>query len=354
MQRLGRHAADTTTFDAARLASYPPPFPSGWYKVADSAELKAGGVLRVECAGEHLALFRDGDGQVCALEARCPHLGADLSAGVVKDGCLQCPFHHWRFRGDGSVSHIPYQERIPSVLRARSWLVRERWGLVFVYHAHLAEDRAKPPLYELPALEEISSGRYAFRGRHEFGDLRMHLLEFPENGPDSAHFNPLHSKMTIPWTQVRMPFVDIDHQARWDTDPHEAHVAHFDNHATLKIFGKLVPRSSATARMTFIGPGGLGVLRIQLPQVGEVLILETHTPTAPLTVRVGLRWFAERSVPRLLVSYVVGNWVSQLTADLRIWERKSYNPRPMVVENDGPVHKLRQWYRQFYEPRPAE
>ncbi|MBK8939835.1 MAG: Rieske (2Fe-2S) protein [Polyangiaceae bacterium] len=91
MQRLGRHAADTTTFDAARLASYPPPFPSGWYKVADSAELKAGGVLRVECAGEHLALFRDGDGQVCALEARCPHLGADLSAGVVKDGCLQCP-----------------------------------------------------------------------------------------------------------------------------------------------------------------------------------------------------------------------------------------------------------------------
>lgn len=357
LNRLRRPAAaptpDPTSFDAARLRSYPPPFPTGWYKVADSDDLGPGRILRVECAGEHIALFRDDEGHARALETRCPHLGADLSAGVVKDGCLQCPFHHWRFRGDGSVAHIPYQERVPAVLRARSWPVRELHGLVFLYHAHLAEDRAKPPLFELPPLDEISTGRLVHRGRHDYGVLRMHLLEFAENGPDFAHFTPLHSQMTIPWTQVHIPFVEIDHQAAWDTDPEQAHVAHFDNLATVKILGKLIPRSSATARMTFIGPGGLGLLRIKVPDVGEILILETHTPIAPMQTRVELRWFAEPRVPRILVSYVVGNWVSQLTADIHIWERKYYNAKPMVVENDGPVHRLRQWYRQFYEPVQA-
>ncbi len=350
---VSRSHAATARFDASRLDSYPPPFPSGWYKVAESTEIDRGKVIRAACAGEHIALFRDADGRACALDTRCPHLGADLSDGVVKDGCLQCPFHHWSFRGDGKVAAIPYQERIPPMLRAKTWPVREVAGLLFVYHSHRAEDRSKPPLFELPALEEITSGRLIHRGRHEFGELRMHLLEFPENGPDTAHFGPLHSKMTLPWTQIRMPFVEIDHQARWDTDPDEAHVAHFDNKATLKIFGRLVPRSGASARMTFIGPGGLGILRISIPDMGDVLILETHTPVAPLRVNVGLRWFADPKMPRLLVSYVVGNWVSQLTADMRIWERKAYNERPMVVENDGPVHRLRNWYRQFYEPRPA-
>ncbi len=353
LNRLRRPPSDPTSFDAARLRTYPPAFPTGWYKVADSADLRDGRIQRIECAGEHLALFRDADGHARALEARCPHLGADLSAGEMKDGTLQCPFHHWRFRGDGSVSRIPYQERVPSAVCARSWPMREMHGLVFVYHAHLTQDRGKPPLFELPALDEIASGRMVYRGRHDFGVRRMHLLEFAENGPDSAHFGPLHSRMTIPWTQVRLPFVEIDHQAGWDTDPEQSHVAHFDNLATLKVFGKLIPRSSATARMSFIGPGGLGLLRITLPDVGEILILETHTPVAPLQVRVELRWFAEPRVPRVLVSYVVGNWVSQLTADIRIWERKSYLAKPMVVENDGPVHRLRQWYKQFYEPVPA-
>lgn len=350
LNRLRRPRPDHTSFDAARQRTYPPPFPSGWYKVADSDAVPAGRVVRVECVGEHIALFRDAEGRVCAFDSRCPHLGADLSGGVVKQGCLECPFHQWRFRGDGGVAHIPYQERAPAAIRARTFHVRELAGLIFVYHAHVAGDHGKPPLFELPALDEIASGRMVYRGRYDYGVRRMHLLEFPENGPDSAHFLPLHSRMTLPWTQVRIPFVEIDHQPGWSIDPEQAHVAHFDDVATLKLFGKLVPRSSATARMTFIGPGGLGLLRIRVPDMGEILVLETHTPTEPMRVRLELRWFAEPRIPRLLVSYVVGNWVSQLLGDILIWERKSYVARPMVVENDGPVHRLRHWYRQFYEP----
>jgi cholesterol 7-dehydrogenase len=352
--RLRRSSSpDSTSFDEARLRTYPPPFPSGWYKVADADELDRGRILRIECASEHIVLFRDGAGAASALDARCPHLGADLSAGVMKDGCLECPFHQWCFRGDGTVSHIPYQARVPPSLHARSWPVRELWGMIFLYHAHLAEDRDKPPHYELPALDEITGGSFVYRGQHDCGVTRMHLLEFAENGPDAAHFTPLHGRMTVPWTQVRIPFIEIDHRAEWHTDPEQRHVAHFHNLASLKFLGKAIPRSGATAHVTFIGPGALGILRFTLPNVGEILLLETHTPIAPMRVKVELRWFAEPRVPRPLVSYVVGNWVSQLMGDVRIWERKSYNAKPMVIENDGPLHRFRQWYRQFYEPAQA-
>ena len=28
----------------------------------------------------------------------CPHRGLPISGGLLRDGCLVCPFHHWRFR----------------------------------------------------------------------------------------------------------------------------------------------------------------------------------------------------------------------------------------------------------------
>ena len=214
--------------------------------------------------------------------------------------------------------------------------MHELHGMVFIYHAHSAEDRSKPPLYELPALDEIGSGRMVYRGRHDYGMTRMHLLEFAENGPDAAHFVPLHSRMTIPWTQVRIPGIEIDHQAEWMTDPDHKHMAHFHNVATLKFLGKMLPRTRATAKVTFVGPGALGLLRFNLPDVGEILLLEMHTPTAPMRVRIELRWFAEPRVPRPLVSYVVGNWASQLVGDVRIWERKRTSPSRWSSRTTGP------------------
>ena len=63
--------------------------------------------------GLNLAVFRDERGEVHALDAYCPHMGANLAAGGrVKGDCLECPFHAWRFRGsDGKCTHIPYAEK---------------------------------------------------------------------------------------------------------------------------------------------------------------------------------------------------------------------------------------------------
>jgi len=45
-----------------------------------------------------IALFRQRDGRVFALDARCPHRGGPLSDGLIGAGVVVCPLHGWRFR----------------------------------------------------------------------------------------------------------------------------------------------------------------------------------------------------------------------------------------------------------------
>lgn len=64
--------------------------------------------------GTQLVAFRGEDGDVKILDSFCPHMGADLSKGWVEGNSLRCPFHSWRWGGDGVtvesrllVSHVP-------------------------------------------------------------------------------------------------------------------------------------------------------------------------------------------------------------------------------------------------------
>lgn len=34
---------------------------------------------------------------------------------------------------------------------------------------------------------------------------------------------------------------------------------------------------------------------------------------------VEFKWFADKKIPRLMVSYVIGNWISQWRNDLSVW-----------------------------------
>jgi cholesterol 7-desaturase len=93
--------------------------------------------------------------------------------------------------------------------------------------------------------------------------------------------------------------------------------------------------------------------RFTIPDVGEILMFQTHLPIAPMMQKVNFHWFAEPRIPRLLVSYVVGNWVSQWRNDLAIWENKIHRPKPLLVQEDGPIHRLRRWFAQFYPDSAA-
>lgn len=364
LRRLGPRSAQLPPpSDEERLASYPPPYPMGWYVLCHSDELKAGGLKYIQALGRKLVVFRGEDGTPGVLDAYCPHLGANLAGGKVRDGCVECPFHRWKFAVDGSVAHVPYSDRISRKMAARAYPTRDHHGMLVSWFApapavtplrahaaasHASGGLADQPRWSLDPLADIADGSLVYRGEHDAGVVRMHLCEFAENSADMRHFQPLHGDMFVPWTNVKLPFLGIEHNASWEADAERPHIAYFRDEAELTAFGKAIPNSGAHAVITFYGAGSLVSFRFERPDVGTIVMFQSHLPEAPLRQRVRFRWFAQPHIPRALVLYVVGTWVSQWREDISIWENKIYQAKPMLVPGDGPMHAMRRWFQQFY------
>lgn len=76
-------------------------------KIASLSSLPDGGSRVVELDGMAVALFRHG-GRVYALENECPHRGAGLESGELRDGIVYCPVHAWPFElGTGRCVDVP-------------------------------------------------------------------------------------------------------------------------------------------------------------------------------------------------------------------------------------------------------
>ena len=119
-----------------------------WSPVTRASRLRARTPLSVELAGEKLVFFRAADGRARALIDRCPHRGVQLSLGRVgQDGCLECPFHGWRFDGSGQNIHVPFNPTAKrSLLHATAVPVVEQGGLLWVY----TDVTTAPPELTLP------------------------------------------------------------------------------------------------------------------------------------------------------------------------------------------------------------
>ena len=63
--------------------------------------------------GYKFCVYRGEDNQAFVIDAYCPHMGADLSAGgKIIGNCIECPFHGWRFDGKtGKCTQIPYTQK---------------------------------------------------------------------------------------------------------------------------------------------------------------------------------------------------------------------------------------------------
>ena len=339
-----------TALQAEREATYPPPYPEAWYVVARAVDV-CDQPTQVRLAGHDVVLFRDGGHRVRAISAYCPHMGANLADGVVRDGCVECPFHRWRIDGEGRVAQMPHGQRPEPRHRTVSWAVEELHGWVCLYHRHgeLVAGPALEPPYRPERLPEIERGDLRFRGEYDAGPVQMHLLEFVENSVDFQHFAPVHGDLRVPWTNVRVPGMRLEHEATWRRDDREPHVSWFENSAKLAFRGKVIPNSGAVAVVRLEGPGGIVRFDFSLnARPGRIVMFQSHTPIAPLRQQVRFRWFSDSDVSKIQAAFIVGNWVSQWRQDIGIWERKIYQQKPLLSRGDGPVHQLRKWYSQFY------
>ena len=269
---------DVAEVEAARLATYPPPFPEGWYVVAQGSDLLKD-PLQVRVAGNDLVLFRDATGKPRAVDAYCPHMGANLADGRVHDGCIECPFHGWRLDGSGRVVHIPKGLEPEPLHRMTSWPVVELHGWICMFHRHGELDRgpAPTPPYVPERLPEIEDGTLVHRGDYDAGAIHMHLLEFVENTVDYEHFEPIHGELRLPWTNVPVPGMRIEHAANWRRDETESHVSWFEDEAQLSFRGKPIPRSGAKARVRLEGPGSIVRFDFRIAANGGRVVASVNT-----------------------------------------------------------------------------
>ena len=83
-----------------------------WYPVLASWEVNANpvGITRL---GENIVVWRDHDGQLHALEDRCPHRGARLSLGWNLGNRVACWYHGVEVNGKGMVEDVPAVHECP-------------------------------------------------------------------------------------------------------------------------------------------------------------------------------------------------------------------------------------------------
>jgi phenylpropionate dioxygenase-like ring-hydroxylating dioxygenase large terminal subunit len=134
--------------------------PNHWYMIAKSDDVKKRPIARMIWQIP-VALFRDSQGSVHALEDRCPHRMVRISHGQVVNGNIECPYHGWCFDTAGNCVHIPSlqsRERLPDC-SIRSLPVVEKHGFVWIFPGdpHLSNHVQPIEMNEWEQLDQVMS-----------------------------------------------------------------------------------------------------------------------------------------------------------------------------------------------------
>jgi phenylpropionate dioxygenase-like ring-hydroxylating dioxygenase large terminal subunit len=165
-----------------------------WYPIARSEEISTDKPLRVGLLGLGFVAFRDENGAAHVLANTCIHRGGSLSAGVMENGRLACPYHGWQFNGAGQCMHIPSlaNGKIPPRAKVDSYPVQERYGIVFAFLGDLPEAE-RPPLYDI---EEY--GTEGWKTQLYVFDVACNYERSVENGLDPIHNEFVHAAQGAP------------------------------------------------------------------------------------------------------------------------------------------------------------
>jgi 3-ketosteroid 9alpha-monooxygenase subunit A len=305
-------------------------FPKGWFVIGFSDEYEPGQVQKLQYFDEALVAYRGAGGTLYVLDGYCPHLGANLGVGGTVEGeCIRCPFHRWKFGADGLCVEIPYSEApIPKKARLRSWEVRERDGMIYLwYHPEGGGPEFDPPDLGLDAALSPWSP-----WRHHKIRIATHSREIVENVVDIAHFSSVHGT-EIDFFENRFEGVRAIQRNRGIAYPRGGGKDRFELEAT------------------YYGPG------VQISEMRGVLasrLVNAHTMvdagSLDLRFAVSLRRGGDDARLEALADRYIANLTTGFLEDVAIWENKVFRSTPVLCADDGPIIKLRRWYEQFFAP----
>ena len=160
-----------------------------WYLAALSEEVTRKPLERW-ILNSPLVFYRQENGEVAAIDGRCPHRHFPLSAGELVGDNLRCGYHGLTFSPKGECVSIPSQPTIPSACHIKSYRTVERWKWIWIWPGdqelcdeslipdHQAMDLDKPEFNIEPKAYFLLKSRY----------MLMH-----DNLLDLTHLAYLHS-----------------------------------------------------------------------------------------------------------------------------------------------------------------
>ena len=118
---------------------------NAWYVAAWSDGVGDGQLIARIIMNEPVVLFRQGNGEVAAIEDRCAHRFAPLHMGKIVGGDrIQCRYHGLEFDGRGVCVRNPHgAKNIPSRARVKSYPVVEKHKAVWVWMGPAPADAGK-------------------------------------------------------------------------------------------------------------------------------------------------------------------------------------------------------------------
>ena len=279
----------------------PQRYARGWHCLGLARDFADGTPHQVAAFGTELVVFAGEDGTLNVLDAFCRHMGGNLALGTVKGNTIACPFHDWRWRGDGKCAGIPYAKRVPPIARTRAWTSTVVSGQLFVWH----DPQGSVPPPELAIPEIPTYGKNVFEGhiasqvmrsrpRADAAGVSQSTNYSTESQSDASYFGPSYMIDKL-WSGGR------DH----DGDP-------------------------------------------------NIYLVNCHYPISPTSFRLQYGVLVEKPAG---MADEQANQIAQAVAkgvaigfeqDVQIWNNKSRIDNPLLCEEDGPVYQLRRWYEQFY------
>lgn len=297
--------------------------------------------MPVTLFGERWTIFRGGR-RLGAVADRCPHRGAPLSLGRTREGCLECPYHGWRFDEDGECRGIPAlpHAKLGQAHQVAHRPVFEQQGWIWMSGSEL-RPTSPPPI--VPGF-----GQSGFVTTETVEDLPADLVAVAENILDVPHTSFLHGGLfRREPTELRRVTVTRDSQ-QVQADFHDEPIPG-------GVLGRLLaPRSGGFLehRDRFLRPC-LAVVEYALGD-RRLVIANALTPLDSVNTRVWARASLRAGAGSALLSWItkpVGRRV--LSQDRRILEaiREGEGPSGVSTEADLLRPHIRRLLRDAQDDR---
>jgi phenylpropionate dioxygenase-like ring-hydroxylating dioxygenase large terminal subunit len=334
------HTPDIRYIDAAPA---PTRFARGWHCLGLTETFRDGSPHEIAAFGTTLVVFAsESDGELHVLDGFCRHMGGNLSKGTIKGDSIACPFHDWRWGGNGKCTAIPYARRVPRVARTKSWPTLERNGQLFVWH----DPQGSQPTdaVTIPEIEGYGTPEWTAWTWNSLLVEGSHCREIVDNVVDMAHFFYVHYAFP-----------------RYFKNVFEGHIATQYMRSTPRqdiIVGTSYddPNSTLRSDASYFGPSYM-IDKLWSEANGmliETVLINCHYPVTDhsFVLQYGAMVKKPEGVSDEQATQLAATFAEGVEAgfeqDIEIWKHKAPIDNPLLTDDDGPVYQLRRWYEQFY------